>query len=125
VARESLDKAIGILKERFDYVILDTAPIGLVTDTQIISRVANVSVYVCRADYTTKAEYGLINYLDENKKLPNLCTIINGIDMDNKKYGYSYGYGKYGKYGRAYGYAKGYGYGYGSGYGDHHNKENK
>lgn len=113
VARESLPQAIEILKKHFDYIILDTAPIGMVTDTQLISRVAHACIYVCRADYTHKADYALINELSEQKKLPNLCTIINGLDMKKKKYGYYYGYGKYGKY---YGYGKKYGYGYG--YGD-------
>ena len=112
VARESLPQAIDILKKHFDYIILDTAPIGMVTDTQLISRVANASIYVCRADYTHKADYTLINELSEQKKLPNLCTLINGLDMKKKKYGYYYGYGKYGKY---YGYGKKYGYGYGYG----------
>lgn len=112
VARESLPQAIDILKKHFDYIILDTAPISMVTDTQLISRVANASIYVCRADYTHKADYTLINELGEQKKLPNLCTIINGLDMKKKKYGYYYGYGKYGKY---YGYGKKYGYGYGYG----------
>lgn len=112
VARESLPQAIDILKKHFDYIILDTAPIGMVTDTLLISRVANASIYVCRADYTHKADYTLINELSEQKKLPNLCTLINGLDMKKKKYGYYYGYGKYGKY---YGYGKKYGYGYGYG----------
>lgn len=112
VARESLLQAIGLLKEHFDYIVLDTAPIGMVTDTQLIAPVADASIYVCRADYTHKADYTLINDLNEQKKLPNLCTIINGLDMKKKKYGYYYGYGKYGKY---YGYGKKYGYGYGYG----------
>lgn len=115
VARESLSQAIGILKEHFDYIVLDTAPIGMVTDTQLIARTADASIYVCRADYTHKADYTLINDLSEQKKLPNLCTVINGLDMQKKKYGYYYGYGKYGKY---YGYGKKYGYGYGYGSND-------
>ena len=118
VARQALDDAIQQLKAHFDYVILDTAPIGMVTDTLLIGRVADLAVYVCRADYTRKAEYTLINELAENNKLPNLCTIINGLDLQKKKYGYYYGYGKYGKY---YGYGKRYGYGYG--YGEHKIKE--
>lgn len=112
VAREALPQAIGILKEHFDYVILDTAPIGMVTDTQLIGRVADASIYVCRADYTHKADFTMINDLYEQKRLPNLCTVINGLDMKKKKYGYYYGYGKYGSY---YGYGKKYGYGYGYG----------
>ncbi|WP_417009544.1 GumC family protein [Bacteroides congonensis] len=110
LARDGLDKAIEILRQKFDYVILDTAPVGMVTDTLLVGRAADLSVYVCRADYTHKAEYTLINELAEGEKLPNICTVINGLDMNKKKYGYYYGYGKYGKY---YGYAKRYGYGYG------------
>ena len=112
LARDGLDKAIEILKKSFDYVILDTAPVGMVTDTLLIGRVADLSLYVCRADYTHKVEYTLINELAEEKKLPNLCTVINGVDLKRRKYGYYYGYGKYGKY---YGYGKRYGYGYGYG----------
>ena len=119
LARDGLDKAIETLKKSFDYVILDTAPVGMVTDTLLIGRVADLSVYVCRADYTHKNEYTLINELAENNKLPKLCTVINGLDLKRRKYGYYYGYGKYGKY---YGYGKRYGYGYG--YGEQtHDKE--
>ena len=113
LARDGLDKAIETLKKNFDYVILDTAPAGMVTDTLLVGRVADLSVYVCRADYSRKAEFTLINELAADNKLPNICTIINGLDLKKKKYGYYYGYGKYGKY---YGYGKRYGYGYG--YGD-------
>lgn len=116
VARKTLDKAVEILKANFDYVILDTAPIGMVTDTQLIARIADLSVYVCRAGYTHKTHYELINELKKDHKLPNLCTLINCIDMNQRKNGYYYGYGKYGKYGK-YGYGKKYGYGYGYGKG--------
>lgn len=112
LARDGLDKAIETLKKNFDYVILDTAPVGMVTDTLLIGRVADLSVYVCRADYTHKNEYTLINELADKDKLPSLCTVINGLDLKKRKYGYYYGYGKYGKY---YGYGKRYGYGYGYG----------
>lgn len=115
LARGGLEKAIETLKANFDYVILDTAPVGMVTDTLLIGRVADLSVYVCRADYTHKAEFTLINELAENNKLPNLCIAVNGLDLNSRKYSYYYGYGKYGKY---YGYGKRYGYGYG--YGEKH-----
>lgn len=118
LARDGLEKAVETLKKNFDYVILDTAPVGMVTDTLLIGRVADLSVYVCRADYTRKAEFTLINELAENNKLSNLCIAINGLDLQKKKYGYYYGYGKYGKY---YGYGKRYGYGYG--YGEHNIKK--
>ena len=106
VARDSLVQAVDRLKKEFDYVILDTAPIGMVTDTQLISRVADMSIYVCRAGYTPKAGYLFINELRDHKKLPNLCTIINDVNIKTGKYGYGT-YGKYG-YGRTYGYGYGY-----------------
>lgn len=109
LARQALEDAINMLRKEYDYIVVDTAPIGMVTDTQIIARVANISIYVCRADYTHKNDYRLINELHDRRRLPNLCTVINGLDMKKKKYGYYYGYGKYGKYG----YGKKYGYGYG------------
>lgn len=116
IARKSLDMAIDILKQHFDYIILDTAPIGMVTDTQLVARVADLSVYVCRSNYTAKSEFKLINELKQENKLPHPCILLNGIDMSKRTTGSYYGYGKYGKYGR-YGYGKKYGYGYGYGYG--------
>ena len=121
LARENLNTVMELLKQKYDYIILDTAPIGLVSDTLQIARYANVNCYVCRADYTPKANLGLLNSLVEEQKLQNTCVILNGVDMSKKKYGYYYGYGKYGKYGR-YGYGRyGYGkYGYGRyGYGNY------
>lgn len=111
IARPSLEKVIGILQDLYDYVLIDTAPVGLVTDTLQIGRVANLSIYMCRADYTPKASFGMINNFAEENKLPNMCIVINGIDMSKKKYGYYYGYGKYGKYGRYGNYGSGHSYG--------------
>lgn len=115
VARPSLDKAIDILKQNFDIIILDTAPIGFVTDTQIIARVAETSLYVCCVGKTPKAAFSAINELDKEHKLPHIAIVVNGIDMNKRSSGYYYGYGKYGHYGK-YGYGKKYGYGYGYGY---------
>ncbi len=122
LARETLGEIIDILRSEYDYIILDTAPVGLVTDTLQIGRYADVTIFVCRADYTPKSSFGLINSLAKEKKMNNMCVVLNGIDMSKKKYGYYYGYGKYGKYGR-YGYGYGYGrYGYGRyGYGNYGN----
>ena len=117
LARKGLETAIEQLKEHFDYVILDTAPIGMVTDTRLIARTADLTMYVCRADYTRKSEFALVNELADSNKLPRINIVINGLDLNKKKYGYYYGYGKYGKY---YGYGKRYGYGYG--YGEHDDK---
>ena len=120
LARKGLEEAIEQLKQHFDYIVLDTAPVGMVTDTQLISRVADLTVYVCRADYTRKSEFSLVNELAVTNKLPRISIAINGLDLKKKKYGYYYGYGKYGKY---YGYGKRYGYGYD--YGEHENNSKK
>lgn len=116
VSRESLDNIFAVLRKEYDYIIVDTAPVGLVTDTLMIARVADLTVYMCRADYTPKSSFEFINSLSAQKKLPQVSIVINGIDMSKKKYGYYYGYGKYGKYGR-YGKSGSYGSKYGSKYG--------
>ena len=100
MARPSLDIIFKYLREAYDYVLIDTAPVGLVTDTLQIGRVCDVTIYMCRADYTPKASFDMINSLANENKLPNMSVVINGIDMSKKKYGYYYGYGRYGKYGR-------------------------
>ena len=121
LARENLHQVIEVLKGQYDYIILDTAPVGLVTDTIEIARYSDVNCYVCRADYTPKSNIGLLNSLSDEGKLGNSCVVLNGVDMSKKKYGYYYGYGKYGKYGR-YGYGR---YGYGKyGYGNYGNYGN-
>lgn len=125
VSRQSLKDVLDTLKQHYDYVIIDTAPVGLVSDTLQIGRHADLSIYVCRADYTPKADLALVNNLAEENRLPNMCIAINGIDISMKKHSYYYGYGRYGKYGKYghYGkYGKSYGYG-GSyvNYGDYSN----
>ena len=100
VARASLDLIMEQLRQMYDYIIVDTAPVGLVTDTLAIGRVCDATVYVCRADYTPKESIELVNGLAAEGKLPNISIVINGIDMSKKKHSYYYGYGKYGRYGR-------------------------
>lgn len=120
LSKENLDKAIEILKKKYDYILLDTAPVGLVTDTLIISRVSDACIYVCRADYTPKNDINMLNTLYAENKLPNLGLVLNGVDMTKSKYGYYYGYGSNGKYGR-YGYGK-YGHYGQAGYGQESKK---
>jgi Mrp family chromosome partitioning ATPase len=93
---------IEVLKKSYDYVVLDTAPIAMVTDTHIISRVVDLCVYVCRADYTNKQSFKYINQLEKDNKFPSLAVVINGIDLKKRKNAYK----------RKHGYGYGYGYGY-------------
>jgi tyrosine-protein kinase Etk/Wzc len=120
IARKSLDNIMSTLREHYDIIIIDSAPVGLVTDTISIARVADATIYVCRTDYTSRRDFDIINELAEEKRLPNVSIVINGIDMSKRRYGYYYGYGHYGYGHRSYGYG-GYRYGY-SNYG---NKEDK
>lgn len=117
IARSSLDDVFNHLKEHYDYILVDTAPVGLVTDTLQVGRIAHATVFMCRADYTPKATFGLINQLAREYKLPSMSIVLNGIDMSKRKNKYYYGYGTYGKY-SMYGHHKSYGY---SSYGNYGN----
>jgi capsular exopolysaccharide synthesis family protein len=132
VSRKSLDDIFAELRKHYDYILVDTAPVGMVTDTIEIGRVCDATVFVCRADFTPKESIVMINSLHNQKKLPKINIVINGIDMSKKKYGYYYGYGRYGKYGRyarytyyrqhgSYGSYGSYGYGSYGGYGNYQN----
>ena len=123
MARQSLDDIISQLREHYDYILIDTAPVGLVSDTLQVSRIANATVYLCRADYTPKSSFELINSLNKEKKMPKMSIVLNGVDLSKKKYGYYYGYGKYGKYGRygQYGAYKSYGSSVYGSYGNYSN----
>lgn len=114
LSRHLLDEAIDYLRQSYDYIILDTPPIGLVSDTLDIGRVADATLFVTRADYSIKANFEMINAIKRENKLPKVNLVLNGIDLTKRRYGYYYGYGKYGTYGKygKYGY-----YGHYSSYG--------
>ncbi|MEZ0539255.1 GumC family protein [Fibrella arboris] len=102
------------LHEHFDVVIADTPPVGLVTDANILARYASMTLYIVRHLYTGKGFLKNINTLYLEKRFPNMCLVINGIDMQ-KDYEYNYGYG----------YDAGYGYMYRSTYGNEESKPKK
>ena len=105
LSRTNMDKAIEYLSTKYDFIVIDSAPVGLVTDSLIISRVADAVVYVARVDYTKKADLGYLESLVIDGKLENVSLVVNGVDMKKKMYGYvGRGTGRYGGYG-------GYGYG--------------
>lgn len=93
------------LKEMFDVVIIDTAPIGLVSDALVLSQYAGINLFVIRQSYTIKDQVRMFDVLHKDGKIQNPAIIFNGVEF-LKKYGYGYG-------GSGYGYSYGYGYGYG------------
>ena len=110
LAKANLDRAVEYLSGKYDYIIFDTAPVGIVTDSMIASRVADAVVYVMRLDYSQKEDIGYLNSLVAEGKMENVSVVINGEDIKRKKYASGYGAGR-----RYTGYGYG-GYGYG-GYG--------
>lgn len=99
---ERVETLFSELKAQFDAIIIDTAPVGLVSDAITLARYADASVYIVRHGYTMKKQIQLIEDLYQQKKLPHLSIIINDI-KSSSSYGGYYGYGGYG-YGYGYGY---------------------
>jgi tyrosine-protein kinase Etk/Wzc len=98
-----LDELMKEVMDNFDVVIMDTAPIGLVSDAITLNRFSNCTLFITRQGYTFRKQLGLVEDLYINKKLPNLCLLINDVREDGGYYG--------GYYGGGYGYYGGYGYG--------------
>lgn len=97
------------LKKDFDYILVDTPPVGMVADAFLLGNHADSSIYVVRQGYTYKGSIGYIDEIKNEGKLPGMAIVFNGVKAQGS---YSYGYGqKYG-YGYGYGYGKSYGYGY-------------
>src|SRR5690606_26111662 len=85
-------KLIEEAKDAYDYIIIDTAPTILVTDTMLISEYADATIYIVRADFTDKNLLKFSKDLSESGKLKNMAYVINGVGA-SKSYGYSYNYG--------------------------------
>ena len=99
LSRGNLDRAVEYLSTKYDYIIMDTAPVGLVTDSMIVSRVADAVVYVVRIDYTNRYDISFLNTLLADGKLENVSVVVNGEDIKKKMYGYASGSKGYGHYG--------------------------
>ncbi|WP_184547376.1 GumC family protein [Mucilaginibacter sp. FT3.2] len=94
---DHLKTLIDDLKTRFDYVIIDSAPVGLVSDALIIEEFADITCYVLRQNYTYKSQLGIVNDLYKTKKAKRLYLIVNDIEIQkNSITGYGHGYGSYG-----------------------------
>lgn len=90
---DRLDQLFAELRQRYDYVVVDSAPVALISDTFQLNRVADMTVYVCRARYTTFDLIDFLNQVNEQKRLPNIVTVLNGVNASKAGYGYGYGYG--------------------------------
>jgi tyrosine-protein kinase Etk/Wzc len=97
---ERLNDLFAYLKQNFEIVIIDTAPIGLVSDAQILSRFADCTLHVVRLNYTLKKQIQFINELYISSKMPKMALLVNDI-KGNTHY---YSYGNTGGYGYGYGY---------------------
>lgn len=105
ILTNKLDETIEHLKKTFDYIVIDNAPIGLVTDGIASIQKADYPIYVFRAGYSKKVFTQILDKLKNENNIKKLSVVLNDVDISKKIYGYSYGYG--------YGYG---GYGYGNGY---------
>ena len=81
------------VKDRYEYIIVDTAPVGMVTDTIQISNYADMTIYIVKANYLDKRMLHIPQKLHKENKLPNMALLINGSDHNKGAYGYGYGYG--------------------------------
>ena len=109
IASEKCDEFFKLLKEKYDYIIIDTPPLGLVTDAFLLMRFADVKLFIVRQGVTNKNIFGSIIKDLEDRGI-DASIVINGIQTNKGYYGKRYGSYRYG-----YGYAYGYGYGrYGS-----------
>jgi capsular exopolysaccharide synthesis family protein len=109
LAKPALEKLITELRASYDYVVIDTAPMGVVSDSFTLNRYADVSLYVVRAGYTPKRCIEDATILYKREKVKNMYFLLNSVEPNKKSY--QYGYGR--KYGYGYGKKQGTVYGYG------------
>lgn len=105
---EKMNELFAYLKQTFDVVIIDTAPVGLVSDAYTLGKYADSTLYIVRMGYTLKKQLHFIEELYSKNKLPKIGLLVNDIKASS----HYYGYGNYG----GYGYGYGYGYGQSNGY---------
>lgn len=95
-----LDELMNELRARYDYIIADNVPVGLIADATIANRIADLTIFVVRAGKLDRRQLPDIEKLYQEKKLKNMALVLNGANPERHGYGYSYGYG----YGYGYGY---------------------
>jgi capsular exopolysaccharide synthesis family protein len=95
IMREEFMNLISELKNEYDVIMIDTPPIGLVTDAMIVMKLVDIPMYVVRMGYSKKGiENGINNYYNK-EGLENLSVILNSVDVNSSYGGYGYGYGYY------------------------------
>ncbi|MDE7427357.1 MAG: polysaccharide biosynthesis tyrosine autokinase [Muribaculaceae bacterium] len=78
------------MREKYDYIIVDTAPVGMVSDTFMLNRIGDATIYVTRANYTTYQDLEFAEGIYDNHRLKKLSLVVNGTQQ-SKNYGYGYG----------------------------------
>lgn len=100
ILSDRFDQLIAELREMYEYIIIDSAPVGAVSDTFLINRVSNLTLYVCRANYSDKRNIEYLDRINRENTLKQIYLIVNDVDIEASRYGgkYAYGYGYgYGK----------------------------
>ncbi|MDE6207090.1 MAG: polysaccharide biosynthesis tyrosine autokinase [Muribaculaceae bacterium] len=105
----SMDRAMAKLREEYDYIIIDTAPVGVISDTYLITRYSDVQLYVVRAHYTSRNSLRTLHSAVETGKMKSAYIVLNGVDIRSNAYQYRR-YGSYGYYGKKGNRSYGYGY---------------
>ena len=108
IVSERMADLMGRLQKDFEIILVDSPPIGLVSDAVELTKFADVNLIIVRQNRTRKAALESVDQMYLDKKLPNPSVIFNDIDFKKLNYGYKYGYG-YG-YGYSYGADSGHGY---------------
>jgi capsular exopolysaccharide synthesis family protein len=89
IGGERLEQLIEQLKSQYDYIIVDSAPVGVVSDTFLLSRIAHMTLYIARANYSDKRNIAFLNRIWQEQSLKNLYLVINDVSLHATKYGYS------------------------------------
>jgi capsular exopolysaccharide synthesis family protein len=91
---DRLDMFFQELRKRYDYVVVDSAPVAMVSDTFLLNRIADMTIYVTRANYTTFDLIDFLNQTHEQQRLPKMVAVLNGANAKKIGFGYGYGYGQ-------------------------------